>query len=70
MQKRVERPARRRCYRCGKPEARKLPLQLLPGSQHITLCRDCCSIVWGWQQPPSSAARGAALPRAEGEPAS
>ena len=70
MRERMERSNRRRCYRCGKPEARNRPLQLLPGSQHITLCRECCSTVWGWQQQPSNAAHGAAPPRAEGEPSS
>jgi hypothetical protein len=69
MQKHADRSSRRRCYRCGKPETHHLPLQLLPGSQHITLCRECCSVVWGWHQQPSSVALEVA-PRAEGEPAS
>ncbi len=66
MRERVERSARRSCYRCGKQEARKQPLQLLPGSQHITLCCACSSIVWGWHAPFCDRypfARGLAPPR-------
>lgn len=59
--------ASRHCYRCGKMETEEQPLQLLPGSTHITLCGACFGVVWGWHRQPAPAPPGTPPKKPGGE---